>query len=134
MKNKVLIAFGGAVGYVLGTKAGRTRYAELKNVGSRFIHSPPVQRAVRSTTMTVQAKMPFLRGAGVRRPAAAPTAAPTSTAAATPASATPPRPSAPAPADTPAASAQPPTATDPGLQQPAWAPIATDELNEGNDS
>jgi hypothetical protein len=40
----LLVGFG--AGYVLGAKAGRERYEELKSSWDQFIGSPPVQRTV----------------------------------------------------------------------------------------
>lgn len=37
---------GAAAGYVLGTKAGRKRYHQLKNAYQRAMHSPAAQKAV----------------------------------------------------------------------------------------
>ena len=45
MLGKVFIAaVGGAVGYVLGAKAGRERYEQLKEQASRIRHDPRVQQ------------------------------------------------------------------------------------------
>ncbi|MGH2675995.1 MAG: YtxH domain-containing protein [Actinomycetota bacterium] len=43
-KSGLLVGFG--VGYVLGTKAGRERYEELKASWDQFMGNPSVQRAV----------------------------------------------------------------------------------------
>jgi hypothetical protein len=43
-KTGLLVGFG--VGYVLGTKAGRERYEELKASWDQFMGNPSVQRAV----------------------------------------------------------------------------------------
>jgi hypothetical protein len=43
-KSGLLVGFG--VGYVLGTKAGRERYEELKASWDQFVGNPSVQRAV----------------------------------------------------------------------------------------
>jgi hypothetical protein len=43
-KTGMLVGFG--VGYVLGTKAGRERYEELKASWDQFMGNPSVQRAV----------------------------------------------------------------------------------------
>jgi hypothetical protein len=40
----VLVGFG--IGYVLGSKAGRERYEEIRRAWSGFTGSPTVQRAV----------------------------------------------------------------------------------------
>jgi hypothetical protein len=43
-KTGLLVGFG--VGYVLGTKAGRERYEELKATWDQFTGNPSVQRIV----------------------------------------------------------------------------------------
>ena len=43
-KTGMLVGFG--IGYVLGTKAGRERYEELKGSWDQFMGNPSVQRAV----------------------------------------------------------------------------------------
>lgn len=37
---------GGAIGYVLGTKAGRERYEQLQRAGRELMQQPTVQKAV----------------------------------------------------------------------------------------
>ncbi|HEY2764695.1 MAG TPA: hypothetical protein VGJ13_11895 [Pseudonocardiaceae bacterium] len=37
---------GGAIGYVLGSRAGRERYAQLERAGRQVIDHPAVQSAV----------------------------------------------------------------------------------------
>ena len=46
MKGKVLFVVGLGVGYVLGTRAGRRRYEQIKSVTARVWESPAVQRQV----------------------------------------------------------------------------------------
>jgi hypothetical protein len=46
MKGKILFATGLAVGYVLGTRAGRERYDEIKAVVGRIWGDPRVQKQV----------------------------------------------------------------------------------------
>ena len=46
MKGKVLFVVGLGVGYVLGTRAGRKRYEQIKAAASRVWDSPMVQRQV----------------------------------------------------------------------------------------
>jgi hypothetical protein len=43
-KSGMLVGFG--VGYVLGSKAGRERYEELRAAWDQFMGNPSVQRAV----------------------------------------------------------------------------------------
>jgi hypothetical protein len=46
MRGKILFAAGLAVGYVLGTRAGRERYEQLKRAAQGFWNDPRVQRRV----------------------------------------------------------------------------------------
>lgn len=46
MRGKILFATGLAVGYVLGSRAGRERYEQLKAVANSFWNDPRVQRRV----------------------------------------------------------------------------------------
>jgi uncharacterized membrane protein YebE (DUF533 family) len=45
---------GAAAGYVLGTKAGRERYEQIRKMSSKAAENPTVKRAVG----TVQSKLP----------------------------------------------------------------------------
>ncbi len=45
MKTRLTLLTGGAIGYVLGTKAGRHRYEQIKQVASRVAAKPQVQQA-----------------------------------------------------------------------------------------
>ena len=46
MRGKILFATGIEVGYVLGTRAGRERYEQLKRAAQGFWNDPRVQRRV----------------------------------------------------------------------------------------
>lgn len=46
MKGKVAFVLGAAVGYVLGTRAGRERYEQIKRGAQRVWRTEPVQRGV----------------------------------------------------------------------------------------
>lgn len=46
MRGKILFATGLAVGYVLGTRAGRERYEQMKRAAQGFWNDPRVQRRV----------------------------------------------------------------------------------------
>ena len=46
MKGKLLFVAGGVIGYVLGARAGRKRYEQIKQAASRVWESPAVQRQV----------------------------------------------------------------------------------------
>jgi hypothetical protein len=50
MKGKILLVTGLAIGYVLGTRAGRERYEEIKAVASKFWNDPKVQKQVHTAT------------------------------------------------------------------------------------
>lgn len=45
MKTRLTLLLGGAVGYVLGTKAGRQRYEQMRQLLSRIAEKPQVQQA-----------------------------------------------------------------------------------------
>ena len=45
MKTKLTLLLGGAIGYVLGTKAGRQRYEQIRQLASRIAAKPQVQEA-----------------------------------------------------------------------------------------
>ena len=45
MRYRMTFAAGVAVGYVLGAKAGRERYEQIKRAAQRFADSPAVQAA-----------------------------------------------------------------------------------------
>lgn len=45
MRYRVTFAAGVAVGYVLGARAGRERYEQIKRAARRFADSPSVQAA-----------------------------------------------------------------------------------------
>lgn len=44
MKGKILLLTGLAVGYVLGTRAGRERYEEIKATANKLWNDPRVQK------------------------------------------------------------------------------------------
>lgn len=46
MRGKILIVTGLAVGYVLGARAGRERYEQIKRVTAKFWNDPRVQHQV----------------------------------------------------------------------------------------
>jgi oxygen-dependent protoporphyrinogen oxidase len=46
MKGKLVFAAGAAVGYVLGTRAGRARYEQIKVSAQKLWSSEPVQKGV----------------------------------------------------------------------------------------
>lgn len=46
MKNKLVLLAGAAAGYVLGTRAGRERYEQIKDRATRLWNNPKVQDKV----------------------------------------------------------------------------------------
>jgi hypothetical protein len=54
LKNLLLVTGGAAIGYVLGTRAGRARFEELKSRANEFVHSPKVQESVSTVADKVQ--------------------------------------------------------------------------------
>jgi len=58
MRGKILFATGIAVGYVLGTRAGRERYEQIKKAADRFWGDPRVQRQVDKVDGYVREKAP----------------------------------------------------------------------------
>ncbi|HWH26456.1 MAG TPA: YtxH domain-containing protein [Pseudolysinimonas sp.] len=58
MKGKILFAAGLAVGYVLGTKAGREKYEELRSAALKVWNDPRVQEKVDSAQDFVKDKAP----------------------------------------------------------------------------
>lgn len=54
---KLSFAAGALAGYVLGTRAGRRRYEQIKAVSGRVWGSEPVQRRVTATQERVKAEV-----------------------------------------------------------------------------
>lgn len=61
MKGKLILLAGAAVGYVLGTRAGRQRYEEIKGRADALWHDPKVQQKVTDAQQAVMAKAPELQ-------------------------------------------------------------------------
>ena len=57
MRGKLLFVAGGAVGYVLGTRAGRRRYEQIKAAAGSVWQSPGVQKQVNAVEDYVAAKV-----------------------------------------------------------------------------
>ncbi|CAD6006167.1 YtxH domain-containing protein [Agreia sp. COWG] len=55
------LGVGLAAGYVLGTRAGRTKYAELKSRASDVWHDPHVQKAVSDAGDMVREAAPVVQ-------------------------------------------------------------------------
>jgi hypothetical protein len=58
MKGKVLLITGLAVGYVLGTRAGRERYDQMKANANKVWNDPRVQKPVQQAEDFVKEKAP----------------------------------------------------------------------------
>jgi len=58
MKGKILFLAGLGVGYVLGTRAGRERYEELKAAAANLWNAPVVQKQVDNVQDFVKDKAP----------------------------------------------------------------------------
>jgi len=61
MGNKVTFLVGLAIGYVVGARAGRERYEQMKKTATQVVQSPPVQKATqtagaKATQLTKAAK------------------------------------------------------------------------------
>lgn len=62
MRGKLLLVVGLAAGYVLGARAGRERYEDIKRVADKFWNSPGVQRQVRTVEDFARDKAPDVVG------------------------------------------------------------------------
>ena len=58
MKGKILFVAGLGIGYVLGTRAGRERYEQLKDQAARLWNDPRVQKQVDAASDFVKDKAP----------------------------------------------------------------------------
>lgn len=58
MRGKLLFLVGLAAGYVLGTRAGRERYEQIKRATSRLWNDPRVQRQVKQAEDFAKDKAP----------------------------------------------------------------------------
>jgi hypothetical protein len=58
--NKTTLISGFAIGYVLGARAGRERYEQIRNGARSFAGSPPVQSAAGKAQETVAAQAPVV--------------------------------------------------------------------------
>lgn len=58
MKGKILLVVGLGVGYVLGSRAGRERYEQIKATASKLWNDPRVQRQVSNAEDFVKDKAP----------------------------------------------------------------------------
>jgi hypothetical protein len=58
MRGKLPFLLGLAIGYVLGTRAGRKRYEQIKRVASRLWNDPRVQHQVKQAEEFAKDKAP----------------------------------------------------------------------------
>lgn len=58
MRGKILIVTGLAVGYVLGARAGRERYEQIKRAAIKFWNDPRVQQQVETVEEFAKDKAP----------------------------------------------------------------------------
>lgn len=58
MKGKILLVVGLGIGYVLGTRAGREKYDEMKAAAQKFWNDPRVQKRVDDAQDFVKDKAP----------------------------------------------------------------------------
>jgi hypothetical protein len=57
VKGKAMLLIGGVAGYVLGARAGRERYEQVKNAAGRAWGNPRVQEARRTASEQVKEKV-----------------------------------------------------------------------------
>ena len=58
MRGKLMLVTGLAVGYVLGSRAGRERYEQIKRGADKFLNSRAVQRQVHNAEDFARDKAP----------------------------------------------------------------------------
>ncbi|GAA1493256.1 hypothetical protein [Curtobacterium herbarum] len=58
MRGKLLFITGAALGYVLGSRAGRARYEQIKSVSGKVWNSNGVQKSVHDVEGFVQDRTP----------------------------------------------------------------------------
>jgi hypothetical protein len=61
MKKRVLILVAGGVGYVLGTKAGRERYEQMRNTVIKVKDDPRVQEKAHQAADLAKEKAPVVK-------------------------------------------------------------------------
>ena len=62
MKGKILLVAGVGIGYVLGARAGRERYEDIKRAAGRLWNDPRVQRQLDEAEGFVKDKAPDVAG------------------------------------------------------------------------
>lgn len=66
MKGKIAFVLGAAVGYVLGTRAGRERYEQIKRGAESLWNTAPVQRGVGVVRDAAQVRVDQVKESVVR--------------------------------------------------------------------
>ncbi|WP_244303055.1 YtxH domain-containing protein [Leucobacter coleopterorum] len=66
MKGKIAFVLGAAVGYVLGTRAGRERYEQIKSGAQKVWNTEPVQRGVEVVRGAAQGRADDLKESVLR--------------------------------------------------------------------
>lgn len=66
MKGKIAFVLGAAVGYVLGTRAGRERYEQIKRGAITLWETAPVQRGAQVVRDAAQARVDQVKEAAVQ--------------------------------------------------------------------
>jgi SLT domain-containing protein len=61
MRGKISLLAGGAVGYVLGTRAGRERYEQIRAQAQNFWNNPNVQEKASQAQDLAKEKAPILK-------------------------------------------------------------------------
>ncbi len=62
MRGKILFVVGAGVGYVLGAKAGRERYAQIRSMAAKLWEDPHVQKRVNNAEEFVRDHAPEVVG------------------------------------------------------------------------
>jgi hypothetical protein len=58
---KLMLLTAGAVGYVLGTRAGRERYEQIKSGAQKLKNNPTVQQKAREATAAAKEHAPVVK-------------------------------------------------------------------------
>ena len=66
MKGKIAFVLGAAVGYVLGTRAGRERYEQIKQGAASLWNTAPVQRGVGVVRDAAQVRVDQVKDSVIR--------------------------------------------------------------------
>jgi hypothetical protein len=61
MKGKITLLAGGAIGYVLGTRAGRPRYEQMKSQAQALWNNPKVQEKATQAQEFAREKAPEVK-------------------------------------------------------------------------